>query len=139
MNLGQLVREHYGADKVVLVGFAGGSGEVIAARERGGAMNVVRVPPPRDGSVEALLAEAAPPRALLVFPKRRDAEWLTVERGHRAIGVVYDTDVDGDRYVPTRIGGRYDALCWFNWTTPVRALHLGDPETLRFPDDEERR
>src|SRR4051794_33036552 len=53
---------------------------------------------------EALLHElgSADP-VLLVFPTARDSGWLSARRGHRAIGVVYDTRqerygnwIDGD-------------------------------------------
>ena len=62
---------------------------------------------------------------MLVFPDARDGTWLSTRRGHRAIGVVYDPS--GDRmgnWVPTVMGGRYDALCSFDETTAVHPLHL---------------
>ncbi|MCW2946343.1 MAG: Erythromycin esterase [Actinoallomurus sp.] len=135
-NLGQLVRERHGRDQVVLVGFAGGHGEVIAAPRWGAPMEIMTVPAPRSDSVEALLGETELDRALFIFSDQPDADWLRTERGHRAIGVVYDPDHDHQRnYVPTRLGDRYDALCWFHRTTPIRPLHLeaarrGDLETL---------
>ncbi len=136
-SIGQLVRKRYGTDNVVLVGFAGGSGTVMAAHERGAAMDTIHVPPPRPGSVEALLSEATSgERALFVFPEHREDGWLAAEREHRAIGVVYDPD--REIYVPTRLSRRYDALCWYPRITPVQALHqndarLGQLETLRDP------
>jgi erythromycin esterase-like protein len=135
-NLGQLVRERHGRDQVVLVGFAGGHGEVIAASRWGAPMEIMTVPAPRPDSVEALLNEVGLDRTLFIFSDQPDADWLRAERGHRAIGVVYDPDRDHQsNYVPTRLGDRYDALCWFQRTTPIRPLHLeaarrGDLETL---------
>ena len=49
--------------------------------------------------------------------------WLAGWAGHRAIGVVYDARREGGNYVPTRLGGRYDALLWFEDTEAVRPLH----------------
>lgn len=135
-TIGQLAREHYGDDNVVLVGFAGGSGSAMAARERGAPMDAMPVPAPRPGSIEALLSEASGDneRALFVFPTQRDADWLAATRDQRAIGVVYDPD--REVYIPTRLGQRYDALIWCKNTTPVQALHFdearkGTLETLR--------
>ena len=55
----------------------------------------------------------------------RATAWLSTRRGHRAIGVVYHPD--GDRYgnwVPTVMGGRYDALLSFERTDALHPLHL---------------
>ncbi|MFL6053344.1 MAG: erythromycin esterase family protein [Actinoallomurus sp.] len=138
-NLGELARERYGDDQVVLVGFAGGHGEVIAAPRWGAPMEVMAIPPPRPDSVEALLDKSGPDgldRCLFIFDDQPDATWLRTERGHRAIGVVYDPDLDRHRnFVPTRLRDRYDALGWFHRTTAVRPLHMeaarrGELETL---------
>jgi erythromycin esterase len=138
VNIGQLARQRYGAGNVALVGLVGGDGEVVAAHERGGAMDTIPVPEPQPGSVEALLAATGLRAALFIFDERADQAWATGERGQRAIGVVYDPAADTDRYVPTRLAQRYDALCWFARTSAVRALHLdaarrGELETLRDP------
>lgn len=58
VSIGQLMREHYGADNVALVGTAGGGGTVMAAPERGLAMVKLPVPTPHNGSVETLLSKA---------------------------------------------------------------------------------
>lgn len=123
ISIGQLAREHYGSRRVTLVGFAGGSGTVMAARKRGGPMDTIRVPEPRPGSVEALLGEASDDneRTLFVFPPDgRSSEWLTIERGHRAIGAVYNPD--NEVYVKTTPGRRYDAIIWCRSLTPVEPL-----------------
>ncbi|WP_067489312.1 erythromycin esterase family protein [Actinomadura hibisca] len=135
-SLGRLARERYGTGNVALVGFAGGSGTVIAAPRWGATMDVMTVPPPRAGSLEALLTDAAPDRALFVPPSGRDCpSWLTRTLGHRAIGVVYDPGRDHHQFVPTRVAERYDALCWIRDTSALRPLHLeaarrGELETL---------
>jgi erythromycin esterase-like protein len=99
-------------------------------------MEIMKVPPPRPDSVEKLIEKAGLDRNLFIFSDQADADWLGTERGHRAIGVVYDPDLDRHRnFVPTRLGERYDALCWFHRTTPIRPLHMdaarrGEMETL---------
>lgn len=125
VNVGQLVRERHGADDVVLVGFGGYRGSVIAAESWGAHMRRMDVPPAPHGSHEDLLRQAAPERSLLVFPEDRGTPWLSSRRGHRAIGVVYSSG--GDRagnWVPTVIGRRYDAFLFFVDTEALHPLAL---------------
>lgn len=130
VNLGQLARERHGATEgddtagVFVLGFAGGHGEVIAGPMWGAPMQTMPVPAPQPASVEGFIEDTGLARALFVFADRADAEWLTARRGHRAIGVVYDPDRDRRNYVPTRLGGRYDALGWFSRTSALEPLHL---------------
>ena len=49
--------------------------------------------------------------------------WLRERLGHRAIGVVYDPAREAGNYVPTVMGGRYDALLWCEATSALRPLH----------------
>ncbi|HEX2313670.1 MAG TPA: erythromycin esterase family protein [Thermomonospora sp.] len=129
VNLGQLARERHGRDRVVVVGFAGGRGHVMAAPRWGDPPEVMPVPGPAPGSLEALLLrEIELDHALFVFSDGPDQGWLTARRGHRAIGVVYDPDRDRRQFVPTVLGDRYDALCWFAWTSALTPLHK---ETVR--------
>ncbi len=90
VNVGQLVRERH-ADDVVLVGFAGHRGSVIAASSWGAPMRRFRVPPAPGGTHEALVHQVRGDNpTLFVFPHDRSGPWLASRRGHRAIGVVYD-------------------------------------------------
>ncbi|GAA4391135.1 hypothetical protein GCM10023088_67970 [Actinomadura verrucosospora] len=136
VNLGQLARERHGADGVVLVGFAAGPGEVVAAPAWGAPMEVMQVPPPAHGSLEQVLAESELHRAMFVVPPEREKpDFFTGTLGHRAIGVVYDPDRDSRQYVPTRLADRYDALGWFRATSALQPLHLeaarrGELETM---------
>lgn len=150
VNLGQLAREEFGTGQVLLVGFGCHRGRAVAAGAWGGQAEAMAVPPARPGSLEALLHEAgmaAGPgsvpaeRSLLVFPTDERPSGSPDERpgmrpgrrpgvlaerlGHRAIGVVYDPGRDYLRnYVPTVLGARYDAFCWFEETRPVHPLHV---------------
>ncbi|GII21469.1 erythromycin esterase family protein [Planosporangium mesophilum] len=136
-NLGQLGRERYGRDNVVLVGFGTHRGTVMAGSEWGAPMEVMRVPTARPGSLEDALHADAPPRAQFVFPPAGGdrpgllTDWLD----HRAIGVVYRPDREHwGNYVPTKLGDRYDAFCWFEQSRAVRPLHVyrvstEEPET----------
>ncbi|MBW3668987.1 MAG: erythromycin esterase family protein [Actinobacteria bacterium] len=123
LNVGQVVRERHADDGVVLIGFGGYEGSVIAVDAWGAPARRMPVPPAPAGTHEHLLRHAAPERALLVFPDDRDTAWLAARRGHRAIGVVYHPK--GDRrgnWVPTVMGRRYDALVSFTTTEALRPL-----------------
>lgn len=122
VNVGQLVRERHQADGVSLVGFAGHRGSVLAAEGWGRPEHVFYVPSARDGSHEHLLHEALGRPAVLDFGEDRSGPWLEARRGHRAIGVVYDPRRETGNYVPTVMGGRYDALFWFEETTALKPL-----------------
>jgi erythromycin esterase-like protein len=128
VNVGQLARERHGADDVVVVGFGGHRGGVIAARRWGAQMERMPVPPARRGSVEALLHDALGQDSVLVFPRTQQPQWLRRRTDHRAIGVVYAPEREAwGNYVPTVLGERYDAFLWFEQTRSLQPLHL-EPE-----------
>jgi erythromycin esterase len=135
VNVGQLVRERHGRQRVLTVGFAGHRGTVVAADRWDAPTRVLPLPPAREGSLEDLLVAALPEPALLAFPAQDDQPpWLRERRGHRAVGVVYDPDRERwGNYVPTVLGDRYDALLWFPETRALRPLHVeprsGEAET----------
>ena len=134
VNVGQLVRERHEDDGVVLVGFGGHHGTVMAAEAWGAPMRTMDVPPAPEGTHEALLHEALGHNALLVFAADRTGPWLGRSRGHRAIGVVYRPERDRGNWVPTVMGRRYDAFCSFEATRALHPLasanpHGGEPET----------
>ncbi len=62
-------------------------------------------------------------RALFTFPPEYAGTWLAAERGHRAIGAVYNPD--NEIYVNTRLDQRYDALIWCKSVTPIEPLLHG--------------
>lgn len=122
VNVGQLLRERYGRSDVLLVGFAGHRGQVIAAQAWGEAEQRMPLPPAPAGTHEALLHEALGMPAVLRFPADPSSPWLSEPRGHRAVGVVYAPARDAGNYVPTVIGARYDALIWLERTTSLMPL-----------------
>ncbi len=122
VNVGQLLRERHSSDGVLLVGFAGHGGSVIAGSAWGEPEAVMRVPESGPGSHEDLLHRALDGPSVLVFPDDRRRPWLTARLGHRAIGVVYDPDREHGNFVPTVMGARYDALIWFDQTEALIPL-----------------
>jgi erythromycin esterase-like protein len=118
VNVGQLLGERHGADRISLVGFASHRGTVLAAAGSGRPEQVLALPPARGGSHEDLLHRAIGRRAVLTFRGARTAGWLDAPLGHRPVGAVYDPDREQTNYVPTRMGVRYDACC--GSSTPTR-------------------
>ena len=138
VNVGQLARERYGEEDVVIVGFGSHSGSVVAGDSWGAPMARMPLPPARPGSVEALLHDTVPDAAaLFVFP-RAQPEWLAGEMPHRAVGVVYHPGAERwGNYVPTILGRRYDAFCWFDRTrglTPLAGTHATGSELETYPE-----
>jgi erythromycin esterase len=131
VNIGQLARERHGDGQVVLIGFGSHHGTVVAGSSWGAPLSEMPVPAARPGSLEHVLHANAPERALMVFPRTDRPGLLTAELPHRAIGVVYDPGQDRVRnYLPTRLGGRYDAFLWFDETRALRPLHTRRIDTL---------
>ncbi len=127
VNVGQVLRERHAAEGVALVGMASFRGTVLAGAEWGAPERVLPVPDARPGSHEDFLHRALGEPAVLVFGDDRDRPWLSARLGHRAIGVVYHPEREFANYVPTTMGGRYDALLWFEQTTALRPLHHEPP------------
>ncbi len=127
VNVGQLVRERYGEESCLLVGFGTYHGSVIAADAWARPMHAMPVPPAREGSSEALLHATVDDGALFVFPEDLP-DWAATEAAHRAIGVVYRSTAERwGNYVPTVLGRRYDAFLWLDETHALKPLHDGGP------------
>lgn len=132
VNVGQLLRERHADEGVALVGFASHHGSVIAAGAWGAGESVLLVPDAKAGSHEDFLHRSLGAPAVLVFGRERSGAWLSASLGHRAIGVVYQSQRELGNYVPTQMGSRYDALLWFEQAEALRPLHHeprpGEPE-----------
>ncbi|MBX6751706.1 MAG: erythromycin esterase family protein [Micromonosporaceae bacterium] len=138
VTLGQLARQRYGSDQVVLVGFGTYQGTVVASEAWGAPLRTITVPPARAGSLEDELHSAAPRQGLAIFDRYMYLPLLTDELDHRAIGVVYQPEVEAwGNYVPTVLGLRYDAFCWFDRSRELRPLPTAaasplEPETYPY-------
>jgi erythromycin esterase-like protein len=137
VSVGQLARERYGKD-AVLVGFGTHQGSVIAGEEWGAPWEEMRVPEGRPGSWEDVLHRATGGEdRMLIFPGSPSKE-MAAWRGHRAIGVVYRPRFEAyGNYVPTVLPKRYDAFLYIDRTRAVEPLFppqsewdvLEEPET----------
>lgn len=119
VNVGQLLREQNPAGDVYAIGFGSYEGTVIAAEAWESPAEEMRLPPGKKNSWEHLLHKTGASDKLLIFDDRNRRlfdRWI----GHRAVGVVYDSEHDTHHYVPSMISQRYDAFLFFDRT---RALH----------------
>jgi erythromycin esterase-like protein len=137
-NVGQLVREKHQADAgVFIVGFSSYRGSVIAAKNWGGAMQRMRVPPAIQGSIEYMLHQDSQEDKVILLDNDYWRERFHDYIGHRAIGVVYHPEYERGNYVPTRLPWRYDALLHIDVSKALHPLHLKPdgrqtPETYPF-------
>jgi erythromycin esterase-like protein len=120
LNVGQLVREAYGA-RAVLVGFTTFAGTVTAATEWDGPAHRRHVRPALAGSYEKIFHEAGIPRFLL--PLRTDldlASALTRPRLERAIGVLYLPGTERRSHsFPARLPEQFEFVLHFDETRAV--------------------
>lgn len=123
LNLGQLVREHYGP-AAVNVGFTTYAGTVTAATEWGGPAHRRHVRPGLAGSYERLFHDAGLTRSLL--PLRTDAalaDALLMPRLERAIGVLYLPESERrSHYFRARLPEQFDYVLHFDETRAVEPL-----------------
>jgi erythromycin esterase-like protein len=123
LNVGQLVRERFGAE-AVLVGFSTDHGTVTAATEWDGPAHRRRVRPALSGSYEQWFHEAGLPR--FVLPLKVDAQLasaLATERLERAIGVIYVPESERrSHYFRARLPAQFDFLVHIDETRAVEPL-----------------
>jgi erythromycin esterase-like protein len=122
-NVGQLVRERYGND-AMLIGFSTYTGTVTAASNWDAPAERKRVRPALKESYEALFHEVEYPRFLL--PLREGgpaASALRRPRLERAIGVIYRPETERQsHYFYARLSDQFDALLHFDETRAVEPL-----------------
>jgi erythromycin esterase-like protein len=135
-NVGQLVREQYGSD-AVLVGLSTWRGTVAAASDWDGPVRRMRVQPALPGSVEALFHSARVPDFLLRIRGDEDVKEAMAETWlERAIGVVYRPETERlSHYFETRLAEQFDAVIHFDQTSAVEPLDLSQDWTQdEFPE-----
>jgi erythromycin esterase-like protein/pimeloyl-ACP methyl ester carboxylesterase len=125
VNLGGLARERYGMDNVSLVGFGTNEGTVLAGRAWEARAEIMNLPPAANGSYENYFHEVADQlEKKQIYVITKGLESLKLRKGHRAIGVVYQSgfETQGKNYVPTELGNRYDVFVFVDKTTSLNAL-----------------
>ena len=122
-NVGQLVRERYGA-AAVLVGFTTHTGTVTAASNWDGPAERKEVRPSLAGSYERAFHEIGLPRFLA--PIRTSPELRTLlapSRLERAIGVIYRPDTErSSHYFHAQLAEQFDFVVHIDQTRAVEPL-----------------
>ena len=140
INVGQLCREKYGSD-AVLIGFSTHHGTVTAASDWDAPAERKRVRPALAGSYEKLFHNAQPNSFVLTL--REDGavkDGLRSARLERAIGVIYRPDTERmSHYFSARLSEQFDAVIHFDETQALEPLErtsgweAGEvPETFPF-------
>lgn len=122
-NVGQLARQRYGSD-AVLIGFTTFRGTVTAASEWGGPAERKTVRPALKGSVESLFHDAGLPRFALLFGgESASGTALRSPLLERAIGVIYRPETERQsHYFLTRLSQQFDAVIHIDETRAVEPL-----------------
>lgn len=123
LNVGQLVRQQYG-NEAVLVGFSTHTGTVTAASEWGTPAERKRVRPALSDSYEALFHDTRLPRLLLTLHQDSSVvQGLRKSRLERAIGVIYLPQSERvSHYFHARLANQFDAIIHFDETQAVEPL-----------------
>ena len=129
-NVGQLVRERYG-NEAILVGFTTYTGTVTAASNWGDLPQIKPVNPALPDSYEALFHDTGLPRFLLNLRDQNQAVTeLSQTRLERAIGVIYRPETErSSHYFYARLPDQFDAVIHIDETQAVQPLDLAPPET----------
>jgi erythromycin esterase-like protein len=123
LNVGQLVRERYGKN-AVLIGFSTFTGTVTAASDWDAPAERKRVRPALRDSYEALFHEVQVPRfQISVGEGSLAAAALRPPRLERAIGVIYHPETERQsHYFYARLADQFDQLLHFDQTRAVEPL-----------------
>jgi erythromycin esterase-like protein len=140
LNVGQLIRQKYG-DEAVLVGFTTHTGTVTAATDWDDPGEQKRVRPALPDSYELGFHETGIPRFFLCLDdKAGEAALLSKPRLERAIGVIYRPETERQsHYFRAFMRQQFDAVFHFDHTRaleplekPERWHEIEPPETYPF-------
>ena len=125
-NVGQLVREQYGRESV-LIGFSTHHGTVTAASDWGGEAERKRVRPALHGSYEELFHDMDGEHFMLSLHDNRPvARLLDAPRLERAIGVIYLPESERmSHYFNARLAKQFDAIIHIDETRALEPLEPG--------------
>jgi len=120
LNVGQLIREHYGGE-AVLIGFSTHHGTVTAASDWGAAAERKNVRPALEGSYEELFHQTGLPRFWIDL--RNAGDKIGGPRLERAIGVIYRPETERlSHYFHARLPKQFDAIIHIDETRAVEPL-----------------
>ena len=122
LNVGQLVRERYGS-QAVLIGFTTFSGTVTAASDWDGPAERKRVRPALPSSYERLFHEVGLTNFVIDLHNSELSQVLSAPRLQRAIGVIYVPQTERQsHYFDARLSDQFDAVIHFDETQALEPL-----------------
>jgi erythromycin esterase-like protein len=134
LNLGQLVRQEYGANGY-LIGMTTHTGTVTAARDWGDPAERRRVRPSFGGSYEHFFHEVGMSPFLLLLNEEPARAVLMTPRLERAIGVVYHPEAEREsHYFQATLPRQFDAVVHVDVTTAVPPLERWSYEESDLPE-----
>ncbi|WP_296763219.1 protein-L-isoaspartate(D-aspartate) O-methyltransferase [Sediminimonas sp.] len=134
-NLGEMCARGFGSDSY-RIGFGTDHGEVAAASDWGGPMEIKQVQPAHRQSYERQFHLTGAPG--LILPMRAGQEFdlvteLADQRLERAIGVIYRPETElASHYFEAELPAQFDEYVWIDRTTAVSALPVH--RTAALPD-----
>jgi erythromycin esterase-like protein len=139
VNVGQLIRERFG-NEAVLIGFSTYQGTVTAASDWGAPAERKNVRPALEGSYEDLFHETGLPRFWIDLRGAGQIGVLQQRRIERAIGVIYRPETERlSHYFHARLPEQFDAIIHIDETRAVEPLERTStwnegelPETFPF-------
>ncbi|GAB4373292.1 MAG: hypothetical protein Kow00121_16430 [Elainellaceae cyanobacterium] len=134
LNVGQLVRQHYGND-AVLIGFSTYIGTVAAASDWDAPVEIKRVNPGLPNSYEGLFHKVGLDRFLLIMDDHELSRLLHQPRLERAIGVIYRPDTErASHYFQARLSDQFDAVIHIDNSIAVEPLDREQPGDEEAPE-----
>jgi erythromycin esterase-like protein len=122
LNLGQLVRQRFGKE-AVLIGFTTYEGTVTAASDWDGPAERKNVRAAHFESYEALFHDVDLPRFYLNLRRNDISVALRAEKLERAIGVIYRPETEMiSHYFNARLSDQFDTVLHFDHTRAVEPL-----------------
>ena len=136
INLGQLLRESFGRDRVALLGCGTNRGTVAAAAGWDEDLEIMEIRPSRQDSWEYLAHQSGIRSFVLdlregrAHPEIRDAMSKESNRLERYIGVIYRPESERiSHYSAAAMENQFDAFIWFDETEAVQSLESIQPHT----------
>lgn len=138
-NIGQLCREHFGSTSYH-IGFGTNDGEVAAASDWDGPMQIMPIRPAHPQSYERLFHMTNAPGLLLPLKdgcSRELSDKLVRPRLERAIGVIYRPESElASHYFEAILPQQFDEYIWIDKTSAVKPLEVAElqglPDTYPF-------
>jgi erythromycin esterase-like protein len=135
LNVGQLVRERFGGD-CVLIGFTTHHGTVTAASDWDDPAEQKGVRPALPDSYEALFHDVEIPRFLLTLRGSQVASALRKPRLERAIGVIYRPETErASHYFHAQLADQFDAVIHLDETRALEPLERSAEWSLPEPSE----